>query len=328
MQELINFSIYEEDLKRFNHNWEEVRTFTKQEGLDGIELLIGSGMATPNIPDGLVKTVHLPGWFGWTRTWKEPHTVPADCDPSEIMYYFGAATPDELQHTFQINIELAANLKAAYGVLHVSHVELEEVYTQAFRYNSKEVLSAAASFVNTACSHYRNGEPPVTLAFENLWWPGLTFRSEEEVQYFTDLLDFDNWMFLLDTGHLMNGLDVRSEQEGIQKVVFALEQLSDETIQRIQAVHLQCSTSESYQQTYLRCNPPPSFSTMPYCGKMIELMGHIPCIDEHRPYSEKSCTKILDLVQPEYLVHEFITRSKEELREKIRKQKACTRNYP
>lgn len=327
MQELINFSIYEEDLKRFNYDWEEVRIFTKQEGIDGIELLIGSDMATPNIPDELVKSVHFPGWFGWTRTWKYPHTIPVDCDPSEVMYYYGASTPQGLLHTFRKNIERAVSLGATYGVLHVSHVELEEVFTQTFRYSSKEILSAAALFVNAACSHYRNGEPPVTLAFENLWWPGLTFRSEEEIQYFTGLLNFDNWIFVLDTGHLMNGLHVRSEQEGIRKVISALELLSDETIEKIRSVHMQCSTSGAYQQTHLKCSPPPSFSTISYGEKMIELWRHIPHIDEHLPYSDCSCSGILDLVQPEYLVHEFITRSREELQEHIRKQIACTRHY-
>jgi len=326
VQELMNFSVYEEDLKRFNHDWEEVRTFSRQEGIDGIELLIGSDNAPLNIPDNLVKSVHLPGWFGWIRTWNDPHTVPADCDPFELSYYYGAATPQGLIHTFQTNIERAAKLKAAYGVLHVSHVELEEVYTRNFRYQSKEVLSAAASFVNAACAHYRNGEPPITLAFENLWWPGLTFRSEEEIQYFTGLLNFDNWMFVLDTGHLMNGLNVRNEQEGIQHVISALELLSDETIERIRAVHMQCSTSGLYQQVHLNCSPPPSFPTMSYGEKMVELMQHIPRIDEHLPYSDSSCREILDLVKPEYLVHEFITRSREELQKYIRKQKACIRN--
>ena len=327
MLELVNFSEYPEDLERFSYDWEEVRKFTKKEDIDGIELLIGSDINSPDIPDGLVKTVHLPGWFGWARTWKDPHTIPSDCEPLEVKYYYGAATPEALLNSFQTNVERAKNLGAAYGVLHVSHVELEEVYTHSFRYNSKEILSTAASFVNTVCSNYPNGEPPVTLAFENLWWPGLTFLSEEEIQYFTDLLDFENWMFILDTGHLMNGLDVRNEQDGIKKVVSTIEMLSDKTIEKIRAVHMQCSTSGAYQQTYLKCSPPPSFSLMSYSDKMIDLMQHIPLIDEHRPYSDRSCKKIIDLVQPEFLVHEFITHSKEELRKNIRKQKTLFNRF-
>jgi len=318
----MNFSEYPVDLERFNNDWEEIRTFIRQEGIDGIELLIGSDMVTPDIPGGLVKTVHLPGWFGWTRTWDAPQTIPANCDPSEIAYYYGAKTKPELLQAFQENIEKAANLQAAYGVLHISHVELEDVYTHSFHYNSKEILSTAASFVNTVCSEYPNGEPPVTLAFENLWWPGLTFRSEEDIRYFTDLLNFENWMFLLDTGHLMNGLNVINEHEGIQKVISALESLSDETIERIGAIHMHCSTSGAYQQTHLNCSPPPSFSAMSYGEKMIDLMQHIPNIDEHRPYSDSSCTEIIDFVQPGFLVHEFITRSREELKQNLRKQKA------
>ncbi len=54
---------------------------------------------------------------------------------------------------------------------------------------------------------------------------------------------------------------------------------------------------------------------------MTDLMQHIPHIDEHRPYSDGSCREIIDLVQPEYLVHEFVTRSREELQNNIRRQK-------
>lgn len=109
MQELINIFQYEEDLKRFNHDWEELRIFTRQEGINGIDHLIGSDMATPNIPENLVKSVHLLGSFGRTRTWNDPHSIPPDCDPFEVSYYYGVATPQGLLETFQTNIERSAS---------------------------------------------------------------------------------------------------------------------------------------------------------------------------------------------------------------------------
>ena len=190
--------------------------------------------------------------------------------------------------------------------------------------NDSRILpqAAAASFVNTACSRYPHREPPVTLSFEILWLSGLTFRSEEEIQEFTDLLTINNWMFILDTGHLMNGLQVRNEQEGIQKVRTALENLSEETIDRIRAIHFQCNTSGNYQYNHLGRNPPAAFSKKTYREKMNELMQHLPYIDEHRPFSVPQCREIIDIVRPRILIHEFVSQSREELHHNIQQQRA------
>jgi len=321
MQELMNFSLYDVDLQRFNHKWEDVQGFCRQEGLDGIELLLGDNQLIQNIPRDLVRTVHLPGWFGWTRTWAEPQSLPTGADPLEISYYYGADNPHSLLTKFRSLLDTAANLDADYGVLHISHVELDEVYTQTFNKTTKEILSYAASFVNTTAASYPHGEPPVPIAFENLWWPGLTFQYEEDIRYFVDLLEFDNWIFLLDTGHLMNRFQIETEKKGIEKVVSTLLGLSTEIRDRIRSIHLQCSTSGAYQKKWLHCSPPYGFGSMSYLEKMTCLMEHIPHIDEHRAFSDRSCTDIIDLINPDYLVHEFITRSREELQQNIRTQR-------
>jgi hypothetical protein len=321
LQELVNFSTYEVDLERFGNDWKQVQAFCSEQGLDGIELLYGSDLGENQPPSDLVKTVHFPGWFGWTRTWSDPHSIPHSADPAEIAYYFGADDPENLLNSFCSLLNTARTYNASYGVLHVSHVELEEVFTRQFRRKTHDVLFAAASFVNAVAASYPGGEPPVPIAFENLWWPGLTFKSDDELQYFMDLLQFDNWIFLLDTGHLMNCLEVQTEAEGIQKVVSTLNNLSLQTRDRIRSIHLQCSTSGPYQKEYFYCQPPAGFENLPYREKMGTLIRHIPHIDEHRPFSQKECREIISLIEPDYLVHEFITGSRNELKEKIRKQK-------
>ncbi len=326
MKELVNFSAYQVDLERFSHDWDKVRSFCEEEGLDGIELLIGDDSLPDAIPAGLIESVHLPGWFGWVRTWREPHTVPQPCDPLETAWYYGAENPENLLFTFRKNLDRAESLQAAYAVFHISHVELPEVYTRSHRYRSRDVLETAASFLNAVCSGYPGGEPPVTLAFENLWWPGLTFLSDEDTRFFADLLRFRNWIFLLDTGHLMNAMAVHNEQEGIRNVLKALDLLSDITIEKIKAVHLQCSTPGTYLDHTLPPSPPPGFDDMTYLDKISCLMDHIPHIDEHRPFSDPDCGKILACINPDRVVHEFITRSREELQSSIRQQRGLMRH--
>ena len=191
-------------------------------------------------------------------------SVPLDGDPFEMASYYCASTPEKLQDSFCRNLCRATDFAAAYAVVHVSHLELEEVFTQSCRYGSREILSAVASFFNTICSRYPSGEPPVTLAFENVRSWGLTFRSRDEVEYFTGLLTFDNWMVVLDTGHLMNGLKVKIESEGIQDVLRTLSLLPGETMKKVRAVHFHCSTSGEYQKSHLPRNPPVSFSTLSF----------------------------------------------------------------
>ena len=54
---------------------------------------------------------------------------------------------------------------------------------------------------------------------------------------------------------------------------------------------------------------------------MATLINHIPHIDEHRAFSQKECQDIISLIEPDFLVHEFISGSRDELLEKVRKQK-------
>ncbi|NLW77610.1 MAG: hypothetical protein GXY18_14505, partial [Methanomicrobiales archaeon] len=247
--------------------------------------------------------------------------VPPDCDPFKQAYYYGAATPEALVRTFCDNLDKAAKLGAAYAVFHITHIELDEFFTRNHRYSHHEVLSSAASFLNTVCINYPGGEPPVTIGFENLWWPGLTFLSQDEVDFFTEQLEFDNWIFVLDTGHMMNAGDIRTEQGGIVYVISALDGLSESTIKRMKAIHFQCSTSGVYQREHFFRKPPSGFSSLSYGDQISLLMPMVAKLDEHRPFSDPWCKKIIEVIKPDYLVHEFTSKSKEEFVGKIKTQK-------
>lgn len=320
MKEIINISGYSVDLERYHNSWEGVRNFINRMGCSGVELLMG-GEYDETIPRDLISSVHLPGWLGWIRLWREPETVLAECDPFKHAYYYGAATPEALIRTFCDNLDKAVKLGAVYAVFHITHIELDEFFTRNHRYSHHEVLSSAASFLNTACMNYPSGEPPVTIGFENLWWPGLTFLSQEEVDFFTKQLEFNNWIFVLDTGHMMNAGDIRTEQGGIVYVISALDGLSESTIKRIKAIHFQCSTSGKYQRKHFFRDPPSGFYSLPYGDQISLLMPMVAKLDEHRPFSDPWCKKIIEVIKPDYLVHEFTSKSKEEFEGKIKTQK-------
>src|SRR5690606_12046027 len=135
--------------------------------------------------------------------------------------------------------------------------------------------------------------------------PGLTFLSQAEVDFFTEKLEFDNWIFVLDTGHMMNAGDIRTEQNGIKYVISALDGLSKRTIQRIGSVHFQCSTSGAFQREHFFREPPSGFSSLSYGDQISLLMPMVANLDEHRPFTSPDCHRIIRKIKPDFLVHEF-----------------------
>jgi|GEM_PF-186815 len=318
MQQLL--SVPEDRVGRNHHrySWEVVGSFIRAEGLDGIELVLGKGRGRLPVPDGLVKTVHLPIWPGWIRPWRDPQSIPAGHDPAGIAAHYGAPTPEKLMERFCRNLGRAAEYQAAYAVVHASYHEPEETLAQPGRYRSREILATVASFANALASRYPGGEPPVTLAFENHWLSGLTFLAPGDTEYFAGLLSFDNWIFVLDTGHLMNTLQVRSERKGILDVIRVIDRLPVAMRQRIRAVHLHCSTSGGSQHA----ESPPLALPGRTSREARTLADYHRQIDEHRPFSNPACRKIVAMLRPGYLVHEFVANTPDAMQAAIRQQKA------
>jgi hypothetical protein len=217
------------------------------------------------------------------------------------------------------NLGRAAAFRAGYAVVHASHYEPGETGAQPGRYSSREILAAAASFANALASRYPGGEPPVTLAFENLWFCGLSFLAPGDAEYFAGLLTFDNWIFVLDTGHLMNALQSVSEHEGIRDVIRMIDRLPVATRQRIRAVHLHCSTSGNHRQA---ASPPLALAGMPYRKSALAHADYHRQIDEHRPFSDPACRKIVAMLRPDFVVHEFVANSPDAMQAAIRQQRA------
>ena len=315
MQQLLSVPEDRVGRNHLRHSWDVVGSFIRAQGLDGIELVLGKGDGRVPVPQGLVMTVHLPIWPGWTRAWKG--TLPAGCDPAVIARHYGAGTRESLMEKFRHNLLRAEAFGAAYAVIHASHNEPGDTGSQAG--GSREILAAAASFANALAARSPGKEPPVTLAFENLWSCGLTFLSPEDTEYFQGLLTFDNWIFLLDTGHLMNALQARSEREGIRDVVRAIGRLPAGTRTRIRAVHFHCSTSGEYQQAQVSPALQPGMTEQ---EKARALSLHRRRIDEHRPFSDPGCKKILRMVRPDFLVHEFVANTPGTMQAAIRQQRS------
>jgi sugar phosphate isomerase/epimerase len=324
MQELINFSVWSSDTERFDNNWQAVADYVTQRGLSGLELLINFDPPPP-ITNGLVQAVHLPFWVTWLDVWQaRPGAVERyfpGVTPEYLPFYCGGATPAEMVAVSARLWQSAAHLGANYAVFHVSHVEPEHAFSRRFTYTDADVIEAAAALLNATAATFPGGEPPVRLFLENLWWPGLTFRDNAVTEQLAARLNFNNWAFVLDTGHLMNTNPELDDEDAA--IDFVLENIAGQPAavrQRIEGVHFSLSTSGAYQRRQRQIGLPKEFWQWDWSQRMEQSRLNAYSIDQHRPFTSPRCRDILAAIEPDFVTHEFLSSSHAEFDAKLQRQ--------
>ncbi len=310
MKHLTNFSNYSFDTDQFNELRTELPAYLKKHDLAGVELLIGYTEETLLPPDNIAG-VHLPFWVTWLNIWNEKSGAVENYYPgvpaNHIPWMCGGNNKKEMVRSLANLWTRAAATGASYAVIHACHVELTHAFTREYSYSNAEVLSAFAELLNETARQFPGGEPPLTIAIENLWWPGLQFRNSEESLSFMNQLQFNNWSFVLDTGHLLN--TEHSHTNELSAIEFLIDQTSiwpEEIIQRIKVIHLCYSSSGLYQQNSVKKGLPVNYSDMNFDERYKTAREHVMKIDEHLPFSCDKINKLIEFISPEFTVHEFI----------------------
>ena len=185
-------------------------------------------------------------------------------------------------------------------VFHVSDVSLEEGYTYQWLHTDWEVLDGAIEFINVLLKEVA---PTFDFLVENQWWPGFRFTEPEKTEYLLSRIEYPRVGIMLDTGHLMNANPaIRNQADGI---AWILENLAAHgaLAKRVYGLHFHQSVSGAYVRRHFRTLPP-AF-TDDYFTNFGIYYRHILQIDRHLPWTDPSCVKILDAVQPKYLTHEL-----------------------
>jgi hypothetical protein len=325
-QNLIDFSVHPSDVNRFENKWEGLSNYIEEQKIDGVELLIGYDKPSDEIPAELVKSVHLPFWVTWLDVWRKGEEAARYYFPNmengHLKFCCGGTNAKEMVATQKMLWESASALKPAHAVLHAAHVELEHAFSRDFTYKNTEVLDAFAELLNRTAGEFSDGEPPVKIAIENLWWPGLDFLFPAQTDDFASKLEFSNWNLLLDTGHLMNtNPGLRCEDEAIDFDLDRVSRLSKDIQTKIQSLHLNCSLSGEYQLKQLQNGFPEKWNELNFSEKYSTARKHVLQIDQHLPFQTERVKEIIHEVKPEIVIHEFITRSMDEFTEKLNIQR-------
>ncbi len=305
----VNLTTGYDDMARFRDT-EDLGSFLGT--LDGVELTCldehDKGLVTP----GQVLGLHMSSYYNWLDFWEgnEEGLIRDFGSVEAAVSFFGGESRQVIVDRYRKDLENAQCFEAEYVVFHVTDAWTEEFFTLTYHRSDEEVLEAAAEVINQVFAQEAGS---LTLLMENLWYPGLNFMRPELARDLLQSIDYPNVGFMLDTGHLLHtNLDLVSEQDGIgylHEVVDRMEAV-DALIDHIRGMHLHQSITGAYAKSVL-ANPPVLSTDL--VERNGQVLRHVFAIDRHLPFTCPEVAKVVKRIEPDYLVNEFITESREEL---------------
>lgn len=288
--------------------------FLRANNMDGVELYVYGTEGYPTDYSKQTIGTHLKFWPYWMDFWRGDKAALLHNHGSEQAiydYHLGAKNNDEWLAVMRKNIQASLLVKPEYFVWHVAHCDFDEIYNFKFKYSDAEVIDATIEIVN---SLVQDIPEDVTLLFENLWWPGMRLTDPHMVDRLFCGINKSNIGIMLDTGHLMNtNRELTNENEGVEYICKVAKNLGMYK-QYIYGMHLSCSLSGAY------------LKTKPWEGKIERTpaftMHHIAQIDQHKHFKEAGLGKLIECINPKYVVHELFYDNLAELAGYLRVQSA------
>ena len=316
MLELTNLSNADCDVENILRNdTDSVPAIVREHGLDGIEFMLCAPWDPAMYPPEYIKGVHLMFWPTWLDFWRGDRVALIEEFGSEenVRAYYGSLDVADWVERWKENLRRAAECRPHYVVFHVAHNRTSEMYTREFSASDEDVIRMSIELVNEIVSEMPQD---CKLLFENLWWPGLTLRRTDLAERLLSRSKHQNCGFLLDTGHLMStNLDLVGEADSAAFVVAAYRALGS-LGQRVYGLHLHQSQSGAYVRTMM--NTPGDWRWPRDSAKISEYVARV---DAHRPFQTSAVRRIVEAIQPEYLVHEFLPATFAEWEEKVHTQR-------
>ncbi|MCL1879937.1 MAG: sugar phosphate isomerase/epimerase [Actinomycetia bacterium] len=322
MKKLMNMTTTHFDLPRYSSN-ADLKQALRKFDLDGLELMAGGTDERGIVAADDVVGVHLKYFHHWVSIWNGdvPTALAEYRDWDAVQEVFGGRDQQAIVATFQENIAFLNRYHPEYAVMHVSDVTIESCITRQHVCTDEEVITAQIELANQVFSDPGWG---VTLLFENLFWSGLTMERPELVDRLLQSVDYPNCGVMLDVGHLLHtNLALRSLDEGIDYIYQVLSRYDN--LDFIKGVHLHQSLSGEYAKSVI---DRPFTVSGDYQTRALAVLGHVLKVDSHQPFVSDRIPALIDYINPEYLVFELITSSREEHERLLAEQISCFNTSP
>lgn len=296
----------------------DMRAYIKECGCDKVEYIRCPPDTTGIITKDMVEGAHLAFYPNWVDFYHQNEDYLYRHFGSKEVWegYYMCKTPEDYIKYIEADMAYAQSMGVKYAVFHVSDVSNEEMFTYNWEHSNTEVIKTTAELLNTVM---KGKEYSFTLLLENLFTPGMDFTNPKETELMLSLVDYENKGIMLDTGHLMStNLDITTEAEGFKYVMSKVRE-HGELAKYIKGCHLHKSVSGEYTKAMLKKNIVPKKDFYECFAQSYDVVLHI---DRHENATAKEARELIDLVSPEYLVHELSAKTRETKKEAVRTQLA------
>ncbi len=304
----------------FASDYNYIEEFLNKNAMDGLEIILYGDYDVASMPKPMIVGHHLLYWPTWLDFWhqNEAGILSQFESHDNARAYYGFEGRQGMIAYLRKEFEIAKELNVDYMVFHVSNVVFEEVFTFDHQYDDMAVMEASIELINEVF----DGEGP-QLLFENLWWPGLTFRDVEKTKWFLDQINYENKGFILDIAHLLGtNHHLNSEEEAIDFLHQILDDLGGDTVDEIKGIHL----SKTIAGPYLRQDHSQRLSDYrnreSYVAGFGTIYDHIKSIDNHKPFDHPRIMEIIERIKPDYLVYEFMAKTVKDLELMLKTQQS------
>lgn len=316
MLKLLSVSDDAWSMQKFGNNADKIREFLKNNHLDGLELVRCLEEQTEAVPGEKIVGRHMPFWPAWLDFWRGGHEelLRQFGSREDCRWYYMADTPEEFIEKRRAELAGGTDMGIQYAVFHVSHVQLEHCYTGRYTYTDTEIVDTYADMMNEML---RGVNADYALLFENHWFPGLTFLDGKLAMRLLEKVEHPNVGFVLDISHLTNtNPKIRTEEEAVEYIMSVLDRMG-EAANHIRAIHLNNSAGAMARVLEQKTEPPQGGR---FEDRLTHAMKYVSGMDPHRPVTSGNIRRVIDRVQPGFLVYELASATLEELQSAVEAQ--------
>ncbi len=310
MKKLLSFIEWGSYLKEYE-SMEDFKKSLYDLGLDGIEIVrCGEDL----IEKDLVEGIHLPFFTSWVDYYKKDHKrVIEEFGSLEVAEGFYTKNPEDLSDYYLQDLEYSKE-NCRYSVFHVANTTSLEYLNQNHHFTDEEIIDASAELINEII---KKSKIENLFLLENLYFPGLKFTDVNLTKRLIDKIDYKNIGFMLDIGHLMNtNPEIKTEDEGWDYVEKIIDDHKD-LIDYFKGIHLHVSvTGDEIKR--VKENPPDLSDD--FYERFRQIYEAVKNIDAHSISKSSKAKKVIEKINPDYLVLEFKSETRAEREEKIKAQ--------
>jgi len=328
MQQLANITVTPKPGHLFD-SWNVAGQWLSNMNLAGFEIYPHGELNAEDIPAKLVGGFHLQSFPILTPLLYNDSSrlMKIFGDWKTVEQFYGGTDADHIVNTMVSQLNLAAKLNAPYAVFHPMDCDMENLFTQDFPWTLDDTFAACAELLNLAL---RQSNFKGWLLFENMWWKQ-SFRldSRQEYDKLRSRINYAKCGICFDTGHMMaTNTSLFDESGSISFLMNRLHQL--DLSSEIKTLHLNSSLKMNSLPNGSLVDMPDSkqaqASYQDYDGFWAQFdvaLQHISGLDPHNGFKRSDLSRLIEVIDPDYLVHEITQNEIREWQQSIRQQQAC-----